>query len=230
LGDIDLVISHHPQGIAYAGLDDVMHLQADILSQYGVPIHFAENLLRARVLEVSRSLHPVNHERPIDAAKLLDVAFMCTHTPTDNLVASFIRKKLKSARIEYVGELIKLLREVPEYTQAIKNGAGPRLFAGSEENRLGKIAVTGFTGGAEGSPKLYAKLSTAGISTVVEMHASEKHRKAAEKAQLNVVIAGHMSSDSIGMNLFLDELLRKGVKVVSTSGLIRIDRSKKRKS
>lgn len=224
LGNIDLVIAHHPEGIALAGLDDVMHLQADVLVQYGVPIHFAENLLRVRISEVARGLHPVNHERALDTAKLLDVAFMSVHTPADNLVARFLDKKIKSTKLERVGDLMKMLRTIPEYTQAIKQGAGPRLFVGHEDNRVGKIALTEITGGTEGSPKLYEKLSQAGISTLVGMHVSEKHKEAAEEAHLNVVIAGHMSSDSIGMNLFLDELEKQGIEVVATSGLIRVSR------
>lgn len=228
LGDIDLVIAHHPEGIALAGLDDVMHLQADVLAQYGVPIHYAENLLRLRISEVSRGLHPINHERSLDAAKILNIAFMSVHTPTDNLVARFLDKKIKSATIERVEDLMKLLRDIPEYQQAIRQGAGPRLFAGHEENRAGKIALTEITGGTEGSPKLYEKLSQAGISTIVGMHVSEKHKEAAEEAHLNVVIAGHMSSDSIGMNLFLDELEKRGVKVVPASGLIRVNRGRRK--
>lgn len=227
LGDIDLVIAHHPEGIALAGLDDVMHLQADVLLQYGVPIHFAENLLRVRISEVARGLHPINHERALDTAKLLDIAFMSVHTPADNLVARFLDKKIKSTKIERVGDLMKMLRMIPEYTQAITQGAGPRLFTGHEDNRVGKIALTEITGGTEGSPKLYEKLSQAGISTVVGMHVSEKHKEAAEEAHLNVVIAGHMSSDSIGMNLFLDELEKRGIEVITTSGLIRVNRLKK---
>jgi hypothetical protein len=39
-----------------------------------------------------------------------------------------------------------------------------------------------------------------------------------------VVIAGHISSDSVGINLFMDELERKGVSVIPTSGLIRVRR------
>ena len=55
----------------------------------------------------------------------------------------------------------------------------------------------------------------------------EEHRKEAEKAHLNIVIAGHMSSDSIGMNLFLDELEKKGIEIIPCSGLIRVSRNKK---
>ena len=33
------------------------------------------------------------------------------------------------------------------------------------------------------------------------MHISEEHRKEAEKSHLNVVVAGHISSDNLGLNL-----------------------------
>jgi hypothetical protein len=56
------------------------------------------------------------------------------------------------------------------------------------------------------------------------MHQSEEHRKEAEAANINVVIAGHMSSDSLGMNLFLDELEKQDIEVIPCSGLIRIKR------
>jgi len=61
----------------------------------------------------------------------------------------------------------------------------------------------------------------------VAMHMKEENREEAEKAHLNIVIAGHMASDSIGMNLFLDELVRRGIEVVPCSGLIRYSRIRK---
>lgn len=229
LKDIDLVISHHPRGIALAGLDDVMHLQADILNQYGVPIHLAEGLLKIRISEVARGIHPGNHERTVDAARLLGMPYICAHTPTDNLVATFLKREVTKKNPETVGELITFLKGIPEYKEARKQGMGPRLYAGNEENRVGKIAFTELTGGTEGSADLYERLSVAGVGTIVGMHVSEKHKEAAEKAHLNAVIAGHMSSDSIGMNLFLDELEKRGMTIVPTSGLIRFSRAKKRK-
>ena len=80
------------------------------------------------------------------------------------------------------------------------------------------------TGGTEGAPEIYEKLSQAGVGTVVGMHLSEQHRLEAEKASLNVVIAGHISSDSIGMNLFLDWVEKEGIEILSCSGLIRVSR------
>jgi N-dimethylarginine dimethylaminohydrolase len=71
---------------------------------------------------------------------------------------------------------------------------------------------------------MYEKMAQAGIGTIVGMHMNEEHKKEAEAANINVVIAGHISSDSLGMNLFLDELEKKGIEVVPCSGLIRVKR------
>jgi len=56
------------------------------------------------------------------------------------------------------------------------------------------------------------------------MHQSEEHKKEAESANINVVVAGHISSDSLGVNLFLDELEKQGVEIIPCGGLIRIKR------
>ena len=224
LGDIDLVIAHHPEGSALADLHSVMDLQAEVLAQYGVPINIAESVLRPRISEVSRGISPINHDRAVDAAKILNLGFMCAHTPCDNMAASFMTKFIAKKSPETVGEIMEALKEIPEYKEAAKRKAGPMLFTGSPENRAGKIVVTEFTGGTEGSKEMYEKIAAAGIGTVIGMHMHEEHRKEAEKYHINVVIAGHMSSDSLGVNLFLDELERKGVKIVPVSGLIRVKR------
>lgn len=227
IGGVDLVISHHPAGRALADLSSVMELQVDLLNQYGVPVHIAENLLQERASEVSRGIAPINHNKAVDAAKLLSINFMCVHTPADNLAARFLSATIKRKKPQFVSELLDCLKEIPEHKEAAKFAAGPRLFAGNPDRRVGKIGLTEITGGTEGSPQMYEALSRAGIGTIVGMHVSEEHKKEAEKSHLNVVIAGHMSSDSIGMNLFLDELEKKGIEIVVCSGLIRVSRVKR---
>ena len=226
MGDIDLVISHHPEGVALSSLSDVMHLQADILADYGVPINVAEALMKQRVAEVSRGIAPINYNRAVDSAKLLKMDYMCTHTIADNLGADFLVKLFEKKKPEYVEDILKLLKEIPEYEESEKNNSGPRLFTGAPENRCGRIVVTEFTGGTSGSKEMYEKMSQAGIGTIISMHMGEEYRKEAEKHHINVVIAGHMSSDSLGMNLFLDEIEKKGVEIIGTSGMIRAKRFK----
>ncbi len=223
-GDIDLVISHHPRGKALTGLDDVMQLQIDVLAQYGVPINIAEKLLKKRIEEVARGISPANHNRVVDTAKLLNLPLLCVHTPADNLVAKFVDEKLKKDQPLFLEEIINSLKEIPEYRQAMSIGAGPKIFVGSKESKCGKIVLTEITGGTEGAPEIYEKLAQAGAGTIIGMHISEKHREEAEKANINVVIAGHISSDNIGVNLFLDELEKQGIEIIACSGLFRVKR------
>ncbi len=227
IGDIDLIIAHHPIGKGLAHLADVMDLQCDVLNFYGVPINIAEGLMKGRIEEVARGVNSANHQRTVDAAKLLKVSLINFHTPCDNLAAKFLKDLIEEKKPERIGELIDLLKEIPEYKEAMKIGAGPKIFVGAPENRCGKIALTEITGGTEGSPKLFEKMAQAGIGTVIGMHISEEHKKEAENAHLNVVIAGHISSDSLGMNLFLDELEKEGIEIIPCSGLIRISRIEK---
>lgn len=225
-GDIDLVIAHHPEGVALADLGDVVNLQAQVLAKYGVPINIAESLIKLRVSEVDRGVSPANHNRAVDMAKALGLNFMCVHTPADNLGANFLVKLLaeKEGELETVGEVVDLLKTIPEYSAAVKLKAGPMIFAGQRDSSCGKIVVTEFTGGTSGSKDIYEKMSQYGIGTVIGMHMSEEHRKEAEKYHINVIIAGHMASDSLGMNLFLDELEKQGIEIVPISGLIRVKR------
>ena len=226
IGNIDLVMSHHPMGKGLATLADVMGLQCDILNQYGVPINIAEGLMKERIEEVARGLNHQNHQRTVDAAKILGINLMCIHTVADNLAAKFLKEIVEKENLERVKDLMLLLEGIPEYKEAKKLGTGPKIFVGSPENRCGKIGLIEITGGTEFSPKLYEKIAVAGVGTVVGVHMREENRKEAEAANINVAIAGHISSDSLGMNLFLDELEKQGIEIIPCSGLIRISRNK----
>ena len=223
-GGIDLVIAHHPIGKGLAQLADVMNLQCDVLSYYGVPINISEGLMKEKISEVARGVNASNHQRTVDAAKLMKVNLMNSHTPADNSAAKFLRGIIEGKKIERISDLINILKEIPEYKEAMKIGVGPKVFVGSPENHCGKIALTEITGGAEGSPKLFEKMAQAGIGTVVGMHISEEHKKEAELAHINIVIAGHISSDSLGMNLLMDELEKQGIEIVPCSGFTRFSR------
>lgn len=221
---IDLVIAHHPEGRAYANFYEVMHMQADILNKFGVPINVAENLLDERIKEVERKLSPVNHARAVDVARLLDIPFLCVHTPADNMVVSYLQRTFNKRKPYTLEDIIKILKEIPEYREAAKNNAGPKILLGLKERKAGKIFVD-MTGGTEGSKDVFESLVNSGVNTIVGMHFSEDHRKEAEKHHVNVVIAGHISSDNLGMNLMLDEIQKKGsLKVLSCSGFRRFSR------
>lgn len=220
---IDLVIAHHPEGSAQADLYNVMQVQSDMMAGVGVPINIAEALMEERIAEVKRAIMPLNHQRAIDAARLLDLPFMCVHSPADNLVSHYLEKTLASTPYRTVQDVLDILMDIPEYQQAKKLKAGPTIVAGDKNRRAGKVLIK-MTGGTGGSPKSYAKLAAAGVGTIIGMHMADNHRKEARENHINVIIAGHMASDSLGLNFFLDELEKRGLEIIPAAGLIRVKR------
>ncbi|MBU0636782.1 Nif3-like dinuclear metal center hexameric protein [Patescibacteria group bacterium] len=222
----DLVIAHHPEGKALADLASVIDLQAEVLANNGVPINIAESLIKTRISEVSRNLSPINHNRSVDIAKILKLDFICVHTPADNLAANFLVKTIEKEKPETLNEVLDMLKKIPEFKEAINYNAGPKIFVGYPEASCGKIVVSEFTGGTNGSKEIYEKMAQAGIGTIISMHMNEDYRKEAEKYHINVIVAGHIASDSLGINLFLDELEKTNMDIVAISGLIRVKRIK----
>jgi putative NIF3 family GTP cyclohydrolase 1 type 2 len=221
---IDLLFSHHPEGMAFANLYSVMHMQSDILSRLGVPINIAEDLMDGRAKEVERKLMPANHTRAVDAARLLGMPFVCLHTPTDNMVVTYLQRLFDTEQPRTLSDIMDILRGIPEYGNAIRNGSGPKIFLGSRNRRAGRIFVD-MTGGTEGSKDIFSSLASAGINTIVAMHLSEEHRKEAENNHLNLVVAGHISSDNLGVNLLLDKLLHgESATILECSGFQRVSR------
>ncbi len=221
---IDLIFAHHPEGPGFANLHRVMYMQADLWAARGVGIGVADALIDPRAEEVRRHIMPVNHYRAIDAAKHLGFASMSCHTPADNNVNRFVQKLIDDEKPRTLDNLVKLLRTVPEYADAATKGYGPILIQGTGSKRCGTCVVD-MTGGTEGPKEALDKLVAAGVDTLVGMHYSEDHKKRAEELKLNLVIAGHVSSDAIGMNLVLDRIETQGVEVICTSGMVRVRRS-----
>jgi len=223
---VDLVIAHHPLGRALAGLADVMSVQTDLLAQHGSPIGQLESVFAGRIKDVAVSVTAANHNRAVDAARLLDVPLMCIHTPADNCVAQFIGTKIREAKPLLLGDVLDLLLDIDEYSQYAAETAEPRIIVGSKENRAGEVFVdmTGGTSAPEGIYEIISKSTD--ISTMVCMHVSREHKKEIEKHHLNCIVAPHMPSDTIGLNLILDSLeSRGGLNVLECSGFRRVNRS-----
>ncbi len=222
---VDLVLAHHPEGRAYANLYKVMGMQADILARFGVPINIAEDLMEGRARDVERRLMPVNHTRSSDAAKLLGIPFMCLHTVADNMVATYLQNLMDERKPATLSDVVDILKEIPEYREGLLNGAGPNILIGSPKRKAGRVYVD-MTGGTEGHKDIFQSMSAAGIGTVLAMHLSDDHRKEAEKNHVNAVIAGHIASDNLGINLLLDAVTKDSpVEFLECSGFRRIKRN-----
>ena len=223
--NIQMVFAHHPEGVGLVGLGNIMEMQSQVFAlTEDVPVHIAEGVMAPRVAQVRRNLMASNFQRAVDAARLLEMPMACIHTPCDNHVHQFLTRAFAEGQPQTVGDVLDILLTIPEYRMAAANMDGPALLLGKKDNSCGRIHLE-MTGGTGTAKEIYAELSARGVGTVVSMHMRDEARLEAEKHHLNVVIAGHMASDSVGINLLLDKLEARGVAIMPCSGLLRYSRN-----
>ena len=127
-----------------------MGVQADVWHKFGVSLAYGDAVMSDRMAEIMRAFHPRNNEQAVAAARLLGMPFMCCHTPADNNVNKFLQAAAtNSVNDGTVDELLDMLKEIPEYRQAVLEGTGPTIFEGGAKRRTGKIMVD-MTGGTSG--------------------------------------------------------------------------------
>ncbi|HIJ00978.1 MAG TPA: hypothetical protein HA366_05545 [Candidatus Methanomethylophilaceae archaeon] len=221
---IDAIVGHHPLGKGRTIFPEVMGMQEEMYHELGIPINIAEGMMSKRIDEVSRAVLASNYNQVVDACQLLDIPIMNVHTPTDNLVQKFLEEHFEAEAPRRLEDLIDSLMKIPEYRLASKSNSPPRIIHGKKEGSVGNIAIK-MTGGTSGPTEIYEKLADAGIGTVVGMHFPDKHIEECKKYHINVVIAGHMSSDSLGINLAADAVEAEGVEITPCSGFIRVKRN-----
>lgn len=222
--DIDLVVAHHPEGRAFANFYEVMDLQIDVFTKEGISVSAAENLLGERKAQVARRVSAANHSRSVDIAEKLGLNFLCMHTPCDNLAYQFVREIIDKNHPDTLGGIIDLLYSVPEYRDAAKNNNPPQIIIGRKDAQCRHVCFE-FTGGTEGPQEVYSQLSARGVDTIIAMHQSEEHFKQCKQHNINVIVASHIASDSLGINLMLDYLENKAkLKIYEFSGFRRFKR------
>jgi len=221
---IDAIISHHPEGRALVDLTQVMDVHEDLAVMDGVPINVAEKLTKGRITDIDRALHPSNHFQVPRAAELLGFAFASFHTFADNQCYWFLKKHIEKKKPEFLSDIVDALMELPEYQEAAMLGNEPKIFCGSDNSRVGKISYSGITGGTSGAKELYEKMAAAGVGTIIAMHMNDEHRRLADEYHINVIVASHMASDSLGVNILMDELEKEKVDIIPVGGYIRVKR------
>lgn len=220
---VDLVITHHPKGgRPMVEFHNVMENQIKRMVTAGVPINKAQKALKERIEEVDRAHHVSNYDRAVSAAKVLGIPFMVIHSPADilaeNTVQDYLDNKLanKDATLK---DVLQTLNELPEYQKAL---AKPVIRVGSEKDYAGKIFVT-MAGGTSGGKNVTKAYFEAGIGTLICMHMPDDVIKAVREQNIgNVVVAGHMASDSVGINKLIAHFEEKGLEVIRMSGVIEL--------
>jgi len=216
----DCVVSHHPRN-TNANMLDVMKAHIRKLEALGVPRNKSQKMLEERKDELSYNQHVSNSRRSESAARLLDLPFICIHTPADILseaiVQEFLDGKFSDKPDTTVQDVVEALGEIGEYKNSARK---PVIRVGSKESYAGKIYVlmSGLTGPG---PKVTKEYFEAGVGTLILMHIPEKDVKEVKEQGIgNIVVAGHMSSDSLGLNKIAQCWAEHGVETTMMSGIV----------
>jgi hypothetical protein len=150
--------------------------------------------------------------------------FLNVHLPCDVIARRLIAEKMapinRPESQATVADVMAALQEFPEQKLAATE---PKVLLGGVEQRAGPVAVAmaGYTNGGVDVLRAYFE---AGVGTVLMMHFPDADLREAREQKLagNLVITGHMASDSIGINAYLDELERLGLEVIRAGGIIAV--------
>lgn len=218
----DAVVSHHPKAdSASMNFHKVMDVQIDKMVSFGVPINRAQKCLRKKVQEIAMADHVSNFDRTSSAARLMGMPYMNIHLPADiigeEIVQSHLDERLKDKPKATLSDVVDALNEIAEYQRSL---AKPVIRVGGASDYAGKVAVL-MAGGTNGGKDVYQAYFDAGVGTIVCMHVPGDVKKAVEEQGIgNVIVAGHMSSDSIGLNKLIAAWEALGVEVVKMAGII----------
>ena len=220
----DCVAQHHPAGIINAHVSELFgrdHMKK--LMECGVPINEAQRLAYANRTKRNQTMHSKNRTQMQDVAKLLDISDVAFHTPADILAERYTQNRMNQLMERNpqctVQDVIDELLTIREYAEALE-GQQPEVWVGSKDSFAGKIYVEMY---GVGAPSLdeYIACSNAGVGTFVVMHATPEVVEGMKKhSKSNIIVAGHMASDSLGFNQILDAWEAKGIEVVRISGIV----------
>jgi putative NIF3 family GTP cyclohydrolase 1 type 2 len=211
----DAVIAHHPiGGTAAINFHQVFKRHIQQMVSAGIPVDEAEKVVTKKLEQLELETHTRNYAHTVDVAKLLKMPYMNIHTPLDEVgrrkMSEQINKRIK--KDSKVQEVVSALKELGEFKNA---GTEIKIRLGKPENPAGKVVVShgaGTNGGYE-IAKTYFKH---GIGTVVYIHigAGDLERLKADGLG-NLIVTGHIASDSVGINPFIKELEKRNISVTS---------------
>lgn len=209
----DAVISHHPKGgSAVTDFHQVFKRHIQQMIDANIPKLEAEKAVCKKIMALEVEMHTRNYNSAVDVAQLLKMPYMNIHTPLDEMGRRIMTRNIQHEtwKNSTVGDVVSALEKLPEFKNAITD---IKIRLGKAANPAGKIVVShgaGTNGGYE-IAKTYFKH---GINTLIYIHISPGDlEKLKADGVGNLVITGHVSSDSVGINPFIEELENKDVSV-----------------
>jgi len=215
----DAVIAHHPQGgTAAVNFHQVFKRHIHQMVEAGVSKKEAEAAVKKKLEQLEVEAHTRNYAHAVDVARLLKMPYMNIHTPLDEVGRRIMSEQInrKVRKNSTVQDVVSALYELPEFKNATTK---IRIRLGKARNKAGKVVVS-HAAGTNGGYEIAKTYFKHGIGTVIYIHIvmGDLERLKADGIG-NLIVTGHITSDSVGINPLIKELRKQGF-TVTTIGVI----------
>jgi hypothetical protein len=218
----DAAISHHPTGgQARLQFHRVLYRHLDQLTTAGVSLEAVQAIIDDLAEEHRVLASMSNYDHDPSVARLLDMPYMNIHTPLDEIG----RRRLQAAADELpaTDRIADLIAHFGASFGEFGNADTQiELRMGRMDNLIGKVVMSHGAGTNGGYPVAKAYFDH-GVDTVIYIHcrpADSKKLIAEYGERVNLIVTGHIVSDSIGINPYVDRLREEGIDVTTLSGII----------
>ncbi|MCR1898887.1 Nif3-like dinuclear metal center hexameric protein [Irregularibacter muris] len=215
----DAVIAHHPQG-SIINAYEVYQDHIKVMKQFGVPEEVARNTIEEKYGILKISVQSSNYENTISVAKMLDMPFLNIHQPLDEIGRRLMQQRVDEVCSNGNATLMEVVKALSSFKEMQIARTNVELLIGEEKDRAGKtvIAHGTYTNGGYDVANTYFEN---GIDTVVYIHiAYADYVKLKKEKKGNLIVSGHIASDSLGINPFVKALREKGLEVTTIKGIL----------
>jgi len=218
----DCAISHHPiGGSSTLRFHEVLERHIAQMTGAGVPADVAEATMRETIEDRRVLSSMTNYDHDPSVARLLDLPYVNIHTPLDEIG----RRRMADAA-DGLGEdatVADLMAHLRKTFGEFRNAATEiEIRVGKPENRIGTVVVSHGAGTNGGYPVAKAYYDH-GIDTVIYIHCRPADAKKLIDEygdSKNLIVTGHIASDAVGINPYVDRLRELGLGVTTFSGVI----------
>ena len=211
----DAVIAHHPPGgVSSINFAEAFKRHVELMIAAGIPREAAKKAVKKKLSQLEVDAHRKSYAQVIDAARILNIPFMNIHMPLDEVGRRRMDEKIRERTSENstVQEVISVLMEFPEFRNALTE---IKVWLGKPENPRGKIVVS-HGAGTNGGYEIAKTYFEHGVDTLIYIHISpvDLERLRAEFGEVkNLIVTGHIASDSLGINPLVHELEKREISV-----------------
>lgn len=215
----DAVIAHHPQANV-VNANEVYKDHINIMKRFGVPDNVAKDAVKNKFEQLRITAQSANYDNTISIAKMLHMPFLNIHQPLDEIGRKLMQENVDRVLIDTKATLKDVIDGLNSFKEMQVARTKVELLIGNTNDKPGKTVVAHgtYTNGGYDVANAYFEN---GVNTVIYIHIDyQSYLRLQKENKGNLIVTGHIASDAIGINPFVNALREKGLEVTTIKGII----------